>query len=56
MMDDNEFGKSVNCKGLMDDPFCPDCDTPLQDTDIDCKCCPVCGCPLDWKIYHILND
>jgi len=55
-MDDNEFGRSVNLKGIMDDPYCPDCDTALSDPDIDAKCCPVCGCLLDWKIYHIIND
>lgn len=56
MEHDNEYGKSVNLKGYMDDPYCPDCDTALQDPDIDKERCPVCGCLLDWKIYHIINE
>lgn len=50
------YGKSVNLKGILDDPYCPECDTPFNDPDIDAAKCPVCGCLLDWKIYHIIND
>lgn len=57
-MDNDEqlFGKSVNLKGIMDDPYCPDCDTAFSDPDIDSERCPVCGCLLDWKIYHLINE
>ena len=29
---------------------------PLDDDQIDAERCPVCGCLLDWKIYHIINE
>ena len=47
MSDDEIYGRSVNLKGIMDDPYCPDCDTALSDNDIDATRCPVCGCLLD---------
>lgn len=56
MTDEGIIGKSVNLKGIMDDPYCPDCDTELSDSEIDSERCPVCGCLLDWKIYHLINE
>lgn len=48
--------KPISCRGYMDDPYCPDCNAEIPDSEIDADCCPYCGCRLDWKIYHILND
>lgn len=56
MNDEGIFGKSVVLKGFMDDPHCPDCDTAFSDNEIDIERCPVCGCLLDWKIYHLINE
>lgn len=50
------YTRSVDCRGYLDDPYCPDCDSLLPDESLDAKCCPYCGCYLDWKTYHILND
>lgn len=50
------YTRSVDCRGYLDDPYCPDCDSLLPDESLDAKCCPYCGCLLDWKTYHILND
>ena len=55
-MDETTFTKSVDCRGYMDDPYCPDCNSAIPDNEIDSPVCPYCGCHLDWKIYHILND
>lgn len=56
MNDERLYGRSVNLKGIMDDPYCPDCDTAFSDNEIDVERCPVCGCLLDWKIYHLINE
>lgn len=55
-MDDNQKSKSIDLRGLMDDPYCPDCGADIPDSEIDAPNCPYCGCLLDWKIYHIVND
>ena len=49
--------RPVNVKGLLDDAYCPNCDTFLDDLKVlDCKECPECGCKLDWEPWHRLND
>ena len=55
-MDEENITKSVDCRGYMDDPYCPDCNAAIPESETDCPVCPFCGCHLDWKIYHILND
>ena len=52
----HNYTRSVDCRGLIDDPYCPDCGAALPDDSIDAPDCPYCGCHLDWKVYHILND
>lgn len=56
MSNETNYTRSVDCRGLLDDPYCPDCNAALPDAEIDSPVCPYCGCRLDWKIYHILND
>lgn len=56
MRNETNYTRSVDCRGLLDDPYCPDCNAALSDDEIDSPVCPYCGCRLDWKLYHILND
>lgn len=55
-MDVSNYTRSVDCRGLLDDAYCPDCNSEIPDDEIDSPVCPYCGCRLDWKLYHILND
>ena len=47
--------REVDMKGLMNDPYCPYCDTPLLDhTDV--EHCPECNQKLTWNHWHNCND
>ena len=47
--------KSVEYKGLMDYPYCPECKSYFKDEEIDAKQCPECGTLLDWKRWHEIS-
>lgn len=46
----------VDVRGLLDNPYCPKCERPLSEEDIDAVVCPECGQRLNWDKFHILNQ
>lgn len=47
----------VDVKGLLDDAYCPGCNTCLDDLKYkDSEKCPYCGLRIDWTPWHFLND
>lgn len=52
--------KPIGIKGLCDDPYCPECGYYFWDygekSEVDCDRCPECGCLVDWRPWHRVND